>query len=84
MAGAQSLSIRLGDVLASRLRELADRTGKPPELIIGDAVAIHVAERTEYLDFLQAGIDNADQGNLISQDEMEAWFEARHRYAAAE
>lgn len=84
MADAQPLLVRLEDALAKQLRQLADRTGQPSESIIGDAVALHVAERTEYLDFLQAGIDDADRGDLISQDEMEVWFEARHRRAAAE
>ena len=34
--------------------------------------------------FVQEGIDSADRGELISQEEMEAWFEARYRSAAAE
>ncbi|UVO51502.1 hypothetical protein M0208_13685 [Sphingomonas sp. SUN019] len=34
--------------------------------------------------FVQEGIDSADRGELISQEEMEAWFEARRRSAAAE
>lgn len=84
MIGVQPVSVHLSDTLAGQLHELAHRTGQDPNSIIGDAVATYVAERTEYLDFLQAGIDDANRGNLISQDEMEAWFEARHRRAAAE
>ena len=34
--------------------------------------------------FVQEGIDSADRGELISQEDMEAWFEAQHRPAAAE
>lgn len=34
--------------------------------------------------FMQEGVDSADRGELISQEEMEEWFEARYRSAAAE
>ncbi|RZM33204.1 MAG: hypothetical protein EOP67_23615 [Sphingomonas sp.] len=34
--------------------------------------------------FVQEGIDSADRGELISQEDMEVWFEARYRSAAAE
>ncbi len=38
----------------------------------------------ELVSFVQEGIHAADRGETISQDEMEAWFEARYRSAAAE
>ncbi len=34
--------------------------------------------------FVQEGIDSIDRDGTISQEEMEAWFEARYRSAAAE
>ena len=34
--------------------------------------------------FVQEGIDSIERDGTISQEEMEAWFEARYRSAAAE
>ncbi|WP_052075700.1 hypothetical protein [Sphingomonas taxi] len=49
-----------------------------------DVIGTAVRMDTELAAFVQEGIDSADRGELISQDEMEAWFEARYRSAAAE
>jgi predicted transcriptional regulator len=34
--------------------------------------------------FVQAGIDDIDAGRSYTQEQVEAWFEARHRDIAAE
>ena len=44
----------------------------------------YVEEELTFLAFVQEGIDSADRGELIGQEEMEAWVEARGRQAAAE
>jgi predicted transcriptional regulator len=54
-----------------------------------DAYVKSVVETATRMDielaaFVQEGIDSADRGELISQEDMEVWFEARYRSAAAE
>jgi len=52
--------------------------------VVQQAIAHFVEKELAFLAFLQEGIDSADRGELISQEEMEAWFEARTQRAAAE
>lgn len=84
MTQATSITAHLEAGSVAALRELADRTGRTTGAILGDAVKAYVADRIEFLEFLQTGIDAADRGDLISQEDMEAWFDTRHRRAAAE
>jgi predicted transcriptional regulator len=44
-----------------------------------EAIRRAAAYDAEYRTFIQEGIDAADRGELISQAEMERWFEARVR-----
>ena len=84
MTEATHATFHLKSASAAALRDFASRTGRRLEAIVGDAVAAYVQDRTEFLDFLQVGIDAADRGDLISQEDMEAWFEALQRPAAGE
>ncbi|WP_375380053.1 hypothetical protein [uncultured Sphingomonas sp.] len=57
-------------------------------LSVGD-YAVSVIETATAMDvelaaFVQEGIDSIERDGTISQEEMEAWFEARYRSAAAE
>lgn len=42
-----------------------------------EAITRAVAVEADFMAFVQEGIDAADRGDLIPQEDMEAWFEQR-------
>jgi predicted transcriptional regulator len=52
--------------------------------VIQQAIRRYVDAELDLLDFIQVGIDAADRGDLVSQEDMEAWFASRGLRAAAE
>lgn len=84
MSKTTVITTRLDPELLDKLDALAARMDRSRAWVAAKAVERYVQEELEYRDFIQAGIDAADRGDLVSQEEMEAWFEARHRQAAAE
>ncbi len=84
MSKTTVITARLEPELLAKLDALAARIDRSRAWVVAKAVERYVEEELEYREFLQVGIDAADRGDLVSQEEMEAWFEARHRQAAAE
>lgn len=84
MSKTTVITTRLEPELLAKLDALAARIDRSRAWVAAKAVERYVEEELEYRAFIQAGIDAADHGELISQEDMEAWFEARHRQAAAE
>lgn len=56
---------------------IAARQQRSRAWIVQKAIERYVAEEAEFLRFVQVGVDSADRGDLVSQEEMEHWFEAR-------
>ncbi len=83
MSKTTVITARLKPELLAKLDSLAARIDRSRAWVVAKAVERFVEEELEYREFIQAGIDAADRGDLLSQEEMEAWFEARHRQAAA-
>lgn len=80
----QSLSVPLeADILALAQGAARWRGMSLDEYIIS-VVGRAASMDAELEKFVQEGIESADRGDLISQEEMEAWFDARLRPAAAE
>lgn len=71
------------DTLAT-VEQLAAAQGRTAAEFAAEAIQRVAEGEAEYRAFVQVGIDAADRGELIDQDEMEAWFEERRRQAAAE
>lgn len=71
------------DVTLARIEAAASQLGVSLEQFAGDALrraaeeAIDGDEQAHWRAFVQEGIDSANRGEWISQDEMEAWFEER-------
>lgn len=84
MSKSSVITARLDPALLAKLDELAGAVDRSRAWLVAKAVQRYVEEELEFHTFIQAGIDSADRGELISQEDMEAWFEARHRQAAAE
>jgi len=68
----------------ARVEQLAAAQGQTPEQFAAEAIERVAESEAEYRAFVQVGIDAADRGEVISQEAMEAWFEARCRQAATE
>lgn len=72
------VTVRLeADVIAG-LDRLAAADERSRAWIMAKAPARDVGEQTELMAFIQVGIDSAERGELIGQDEMEGWLEARY------
>jgi predicted transcriptional regulator len=78
------ITARLESDALARLDELCTKVDRSRAWIVAKAVQRYVDDELEFRAFVQQGVDEADRGALIGQNEMEAWFEARHRQAAAE
>lgn len=78
------ITSRVDTELSEELDALAARMSRSRAWVIQQAIARYVEEETAFRAFVQVGIDAADGGDLISQEEMEAWFEGRRHRAAAE
>ena len=84
MASSVVVTTRIDEPLSAALDKLAARQGRSRASLMQRAIARYVEEESAFWAFVQEGIDAADRGELISQDEMEAWFESRRHRAAAE
>ncbi len=78
------ISAEVDEVTLARIEAAASQLGVSLEQFAGDALrraADEAIDQTEqaaaWRAFIQEGIDSADRGEWISQDEMEAWFEER-------
>ena len=78
------ITARVVPELAADLDKLAAALERSRAWIVAKAVERYVREESEFLAFIQEGIDAADRGELISQEEMEAWFASRRLQSAAE
>lgn len=78
------ISLDMDESLRTALYAAAAWRHMPVDDYIRDVLARAVRMDTELAAFVQEGVDSADRGELIGQDDMEAWFEARYRSAAAE
>jgi predicted transcriptional regulator len=75
---------RIDPDVSAKLDALADKLDRSRAWIAAKAIERYVEEEAAFLEFIQAGINSADRGDLVPQDEMERWFAERHRAAAAE
>jgi len=78
------VTARIDASSSEKLDRLASKLDRSRAWVIQQAIERYVDTELELLAFIQVGIDSADRGELISQEEMEAWFAARRLQAAAE
>jgi toxin ParE1/3/4 len=77
MSKTNVITARLSDETTESLDALAGHLKRSRAWVIQQAVEHYVARESQFLEFIQTGIDSADRGELISQEEMEAWFAER-------
>lgn len=75
------ISAEVDDVTLARIEAAASQLGVSLEQFAGDALRRAADEAMDqpaaWRAFVQEGIDSADRGEWVSQEEMEAWFEER-------
>ena len=84
MPGTTVVTARIDRELSGQLDRLAERLDRSRAWVIQQAIRRYVDAELDLLDFIQVGIDAADRGDLVSQEDMEAWFASRGLRAAAE
>ena len=77
MSKTSVITARLDSETIAELDRLAAACDRSRAYLISKAVNRFVEDERELRDFLKVGIDQADRGDLLSQEEMEAWYEAR-------
>jgi predicted transcriptional regulator len=68
---------RLDAVTSARVAAAAEARGISDEQYVAEAAKRMVDVDEEYRSFIQEGIDAADRGDVVTQTEMEVWFEQR-------
>lgn len=72
------VTTRIATDLASELDRLADKLGRSRGWVVARAIERFVAEELSLLDSLDEAEAQIDRGEFYTQDEMKAWFAARH------
>ena len=84
MSKSVVVTARIDPQLSERIDRLAQRLDRSRAWLIQQAIERYVGEEAAFLDFVQEGVDAADRGELLRQDEMQAWLDGRSHRAAAE
>ncbi|MCK8457988.1 hypothetical protein [Sphingomonas faeni] len=77
MNASVSITTPLDPATFAMVEELARYRGITGEEFAAEAIREAAEHHAGMRAFIQEGIDSADRGELISQEEMEIWFEER-------
>jgi predicted transcriptional regulator len=70
------LSFRVDPGTKKRLDALARRSKRSRSFLAAEAVALYVEAEEWQLGEIQAGIADADQGNVVSHDRVSKWLQS--------
>jgi predicted transcriptional regulator len=77
MSKSAVITARLDEETLKLVDRVAKAHGRSRAAFAAQAIR-QIAEReAEFLAFIQEGVDAADRGDVLSQDEMERWYGAR-------
>lgn len=77
------ISARIDAETAALLDKVAAARQRSRAWLVADAVKRMAKEEAEYLDFIQAGIDAADNGDVLTHSELMDWLNERYADALA-
>lgn len=77
MNAPASITAPLDAATLAMVEELARARGISGPEFAAEAIRRATAETTDFNAFVQAGVDSIERGEVYTQDEVEAWFEAR-------
>lgn len=72
------ITSRIATDLASELDRLADKLGRSRGWVVAQAIEQFVTAELNLLDSLDEAEAQIDRGEYFTQEEMKAWFAARH------
>lgn len=78
------ISARVSDEVLEMVDRIAELRDRSRAWIISTLIELAARDELEFREFLQAGIDSADQGKLLPQEEVEKWYEDRIRDRSAQ
>lgn len=77
------ISARIDAKTAALLDKVAAARQRSRAWLVADAVKRMAKEEAEYLDFIQVGIDAADNGDVLTHSELMDWLNERYADALA-
>lgn len=77
MSKTAVITARVDPETLQALDLLASRMQRSRAWVVAEALGSYIAEQTEFLDFLQDGIDDLDAGRSISHEELVRELRAR-------
>ena len=75
---SETMTVRLEDTVFDKLGRLAEVTERTKSFLAAQAITEYVKVQEWQLREIEQGIKEADAGDLISQEEVEALWEKRH------
>jgi predicted transcriptional regulator len=79
MSKTAVITARVDEETLRLLDEIAARRERSRAWLLAKAIKGFLAAETAFDDFIKQGEDAIDRGEYLSQEEMEAWFEARYK-----
>ncbi len=73
------MEVRFTPQKEAQLARIAAYVGTAPELLVKDAALRLVEERRRFSAAIREGIEQADRGELIDDDEVRRWLEQQKR-----
>lgn len=82
MAKDVTISARIASDLDGNLERLAEATGRTKSWLLNDALAGYIAREMEFVEAVQAGLNERAQGKFVEHAEIGAMIEERKRARA--
>lgn len=78
-----AITIEVDDATLAALDEMAGAKGISREQVVADIGSHYAKQELALREFVQVGIDAAERGDFIEQDEMRRWLRARYEERSA-
>jgi predicted transcriptional regulator len=69
------MEVRITPELEAELAHIATRTGRTPEQLAADALALGMEAEQRFLKAVEQGIASADAGRFVDDEQVLAWLE---------
>ena len=73
------MEVHFTPLTQAQLQQLAASEGKNAAQVVEETITRVLERRAKFLEGVQRGIDAADRGELVDDDEVRHWLEERER-----
>lgn len=84
MSKSAVITARVAPEVAAALDGLAARLGKSRAAVVAEAIRDYTEEQAAFLEFIEVGERDIDEGRFYTQDQMETWFDEQIAEALAQ